>query len=135
MADTHTAATPVAAPVPAAQAHKNENAAAVEGARSVADAVTKLANAAVIEVQKGNRTPAPEIVATGTPGGRFKIRSVRAGTTAFGASGSVLLNGKAVETTGWSSMQIEGKLPSDAKSGEIVVWVDPETQHKGYLTL
>lgn len=109
---------------------RSENSAAVAGAQAVADAVAKVANAAVAEVQKTKAATGQDLDfdISGSPGGRFTIRGV-----GFRASGTVLIGGKQVETTGWSNETIYGKLPADAKAGEVTVWVDEKTQLKGYL--
>ncbi len=107
--------------------------AAVEGARTVAEAVSKLADAAVEEVQKVKAVEKGEFVASGVPGGKFKIVSTSG--KIFSSSGTVLLNGKQLFTKHWNVEEIIGNLPEDAKAGEIVVWIDPETQRKGTLSL
>lgn len=135
--NTTTGAAPVP-PVPAVTAHRNEAAAASVGARSVADAVKRLADAAVAEVEKESAKGGPkqELAASGTVGGRFRIRDLVGGTVgSFGPSGTVTLNGKQLDTDGWSTMEITGKLPADAKSGEVVVIVDAQTQRRGHLEL
>jgi hypothetical protein len=111
------------------QAARRDQAAATSGAQAVADAVKKVADDAVAAA-KGARASGPEgdFVISGTPGGRFTIRG-----DGFTASGTVLLAGKQLETHEWGDELIVGKLPSDAKSGEVTVWIDQDTQKKGYL--
>lgn len=108
-----------------------EKDAALIGAKAVAAAVSKVADAAVAEVQKTPATsgPGPDLTARGTIGGRFVLVG-----TGFGASGTVLLNGVQLETLSWSTTQIEGKLPVDAKSGAVVVQL-AESKRTGYLQL
>jgi hypothetical protein len=113
----------------AKKAHE-QNVASVEGARSVADAVKRVADAAVMAAANVKAEPAPELIATGMPGGKLTIVG-----SGFSSSGTVLINGVAVATTGWGATRIEGRLPADAQSGEVVVWVDPQTQRRGYLTI
>jgi hypothetical protein len=112
---------------------RREKAAAAQGAQAVVDAVKKAADAAAGAAQASARAvdddgDFPRV--TGSPGGRFHIHG-----NGFHHSGSVLVNGVAVETTGWGNENIEGRLPADVKSGRITVWVDEKTQKHGYLTI
>ena len=100
----------------------------VEGARSVAEAVKRVADAAVAEAQKVKIERAGDFEIGGHPGGRFTIRG-----NGFTGSGTVLLGGKALPTDEWGGQLIRGKLPADAKSGEVIVWIDEKTQQRGYL--
>lgn len=106
--------------------------ASVEGARSVADAVRRVADAAVAEIQKVSTVDKGDFVSSGTAGGRFNIDGP---VGSFGTNGTVTLNGVQLETRGWGSMHIEGVLPKDAKSGELVVHIDAETTRRGLLTI
>lgn len=103
---------------------------AVAVAQSVADAVKKVADAAVAEISKTKTAPQGDFQVTGVVGGKFHIYG-----NGFRASGSVLLNGVSIPTVGWSNEHIEGRLPADAKSGPITVWIDKETQQHSYLKL
>lgn len=102
---------------------------AVAGAQAVADAVKRVADDAV-QGARGARASALEgnFLVSGTPGGRFTIRG-----NGFTGSGTVLLNGKQLETTEWSNERIAGKLPSDARPGEVVVVVDETKQFRAPL--
>jgi hypothetical protein len=103
---------------------------AVEGAASVADAVKRVADAAVAEVQKTKVAELPgDFHFTGTPGGRF-----RADGQGFGSSGVIRVAGQQVQTTGWGSTHIEGTLPADVKSGEVTVHVDENTVQRGHFS-
>lgn len=102
---------------------------AVTGAQSVADAVRRVADAAVAEVSRVQNQPAGPTSAftfTGTPGGGFTIRG-----QGFGASGTVKVGGVQVRTTGWSTTEIHGTLPANVGSGEVVVQVDEKTALRG----
>ena len=108
---------------------RRDAASAAVGAQAVADAVKKAADVAAAAAQGAQRSAdVGDFAVSGTPGGRFTLRG-----NGFGASGTVLLAGKQLETTEWGAQYIRGKLPADAKSGEIIVWVDPQTQQRGYL--
>jgi hypothetical protein len=108
----------------------DEKAATLTGASAVADAVKRVADAAVAEVAKTKVGLVPELVAAGTAGGKFAIRG-----SGFGAGGVVKVNGVQVRTTGWSTTSIEGMLPAEAVSGEVVVHVDDKTARRGHITL
>lgn len=103
---------------------------AVVAAQSVAEAVKKVADAAVAEVGKVKPAPQHDFTIGGTPGGGFTIVG-----SGFGAGGSVLVNGVAVHTTSWNANRIEGTLPAGVKSSDVVVWIDKSTQQRGYLTV
>ena len=114
--------------VPTIDSAKETKTAAVIGAQAVADAVAKVATAAVAEVQKTKFAPEDNrIVITGTPGGRFELRG-----DGFGSSGSLLIGGKQARTTAWGTMRIEGWLPEGITDGdELVIWISKETQLHG----
>jgi hypothetical protein len=127
---------PVGAPTPgtgvtAEQAEKArlEKGAAVTGAQGVADAVKKVADAAVTAARQVS-VPLPELRIAGVAGGKFQIRG-----SGFGASGTVTFGGVQVKTIGWSSTEISGLLPADVKSGEVVVHVDDKTSKRGQFKL
>jgi hypothetical protein len=102
---------------------------AVGGAQAVADAVKRVADEAVFAAQRaGTIRPAGDFAVTGSPGGRFTIRG-----NGFTGSGTVSLNGVQLQTDEWGGQLIRGKLPSDAKSGEVVVKIDETNQKRGYL--
>lgn len=104
--------------------------AAVTGARAVAAAVSKVADAAVAEVSKTPSAALPDIFVSGSAGGGFEVRG-----TGLGSSGVVTLNGQQVRTTEWSTLKIAGILPAEAKSGELVVHIDDKTTKSGQLKL
>lgn len=109
-----------------------ERTAAVAGAQAVADAVKKVTDAVVSEVQK---TPAAvlegDFSVTGVPGGSFEIRSH--GTANFGASGTVKFGTLDAKTTEWGTTRIVGTLPPGVAKGEVTVLVDDKTQFTGEL--
>ena len=108
---------------------------AAEGARAVADAVTKVANAAAEAATAAARGQAVgDFIITGTPGGKFEIRSLASSSAnGFSSSGSVLIGGVAQHTDEWGALYIRGKLNADVKSGEVVVQIDANTKKTGYL--
>jgi hypothetical protein len=100
------------------------------GAQAVADAVTKVAQAAV-EAAKGAqpRDAGLDFDASGSAGGQFTLDG-----EGFGASGTVLLSGtQQLFTREWSTTHIAGDLPADAKSGPVAVHVDDKTVKRGFL--
>lgn len=112
-----------------AAAHKG---AAVEGAASVAEAVRRVADAAVAEVQKSNLGPAPEFQFTGTIGGKFYIKG-----DGFSSGGTVKVNGVQCKTHGWGAQNIDGWLPAELKAGTatVEVIVDESTRKQGTFKL
>ena len=106
-----------------------KQASAVEAARSVAEAVTRVADAAVAEVSKTKvEEDDSDFVFVGTPGGHFHISGPWG---KFSTNGTVLLNGQQLHAYAWSSGRIDGNLPADAKAGDVVVVVDDKTRFKG----
>ena len=106
--------------------HKSE----VSGAQSVAEAVKRVADGAVAAAQRAGQSGpvVGNFVVSGSPGGRFTIRG-----DGFTGSGTVSLNGVQLVTDEWGGQLIRGKLPADAKSGEVVVRIDEKTEQRGYL--
>ncbi len=102
----------------------------VEAAQSVADAVKRVADAAVAEVQKAPVAREPvDFAATGKPGGTFTIRG-----DGFSSGGVVTFNGVAAETTAWGGQYIAGRMPAGAKDGdEVRVIIDAKTSQRGRL--
>lgn len=72
------------------------------------------------------------IKVTGNSGGKFEIRG-----DGFTASGTVLLNGKQLETLEWGDEYIRGKLPADLPAGDhqVTVWIDQTKKFTGTLTI
>lgn len=104
--------------------------AAAEAATSVADAVKRVADAAVAEVQKSRATGGDgDFIFSGTPGGRFRIDGP---VGSFSTNGTVKLNGVQLHTRAWSSMRIEGDLPAGSQPGEVTVAIDEKTVRRGY---
>lgn len=138
MADTQNVSTPATQAATKAEADAQRRSelqtkASADGAASVAEAVKRVADAAVEEARKVRAVQAGDFDAAGIAGGKLQIRA--RDNRSFGASGSVFLNGAALRIHGWGASHIEAYLPADARSGELVVWVDPETQRRAYLTL
>lgn len=103
---------------------------AATGAAAVAEAVKRVADAAVAEVQKVAPEGAYDFRIVSSPGGKFRIDGA-----GFSTGGSVLFGKTAAHTTGWGSTKIEGDVPPDAKTGDVTIWVDPETQFHGWATI
>ena len=101
-----------------------------EGAQSVADAVKRVADAAVAEVSKVKvEEEGSDFTFAGTPGGRFVITAPGYGR--FSTNGTVKLNGQQLHAFAWSSGRIQGNLPADAKPGDVEVAVDDKTKFTG----
>lgn len=107
------------------QAHADRSA-AVTGAQAVADAVQRVADAAVAEVQKAPPPEKADLTMVGSAGGRFVIEG-----DGFGTNGTVTVAGRQVSTFGWGSRRIEGNLPADVQDGEVVVNIDDKTTVTG----
>lgn len=103
-------------------------AAATEAATSVAEAVKRVADAAVAEVNKVKPVESGDFVFSGSPGGRFRIDG-----SGFGTNGTLTVGGVQVHATGWGSTHIEGTLPADVKSGEVVVHIDDKTTKRAHV--
>jgi hypothetical protein len=103
----------------------------VEGATSIAEAVKRVADAAVAEIQKkGGDTGPSDFHVTGSPGGRIVLEGP-VGT--FGPSGTVKIGNTQINTREWSSQRIVGDLPAGMTSGVVEVWIDAKTVRRGYL--
>jgi hypothetical protein len=113
------------------KAHSNERAAATYGAESVAQAVKKVADAAVQAVQAPLSVLEGDFVATGSPGGSLEIVALHGNK--LGSSGTVTVSGKQAETTEWSVDRIFGKMPPEVTEGEVVVHVDEKTKYTAML--
>jgi len=98
-----------------------------EAASSVAEAVKRVADAAVAEVQKNpSKVEGGDFTFSGSPGGRFTIRGNN-----LGSSGTVKLGNRQLNTREWGTFFIHGDLPSDAKPGEVTVALDSDTIRRG----
>ena len=129
---TQTTATNVEAQAKQQEKEKTEQAAAVTGAQAVADAVNKVA-AAAVEGARSARTAdvVGDFVVTGHPGGTFHLRA-KSGPI-FSSSGTVLVGGKAQTIFEWGADYIRGRLDDGVQSGEVVVQIDAQTRRVGYL--
>lgn len=127
MADDKTKVAANQAEADKAQAQK---AGSVEGAQSVAEAVKRVADAAVAAVHKSSvSSVASDFTVTGSGGGRFTIDG-----KGFSTGGTVTVGGKPVKTVGWGSTRIEGEFPEGVQPGQIVVvHVDAETTQTGQV--
>lgn len=105
-----------------------QRAGAQEGAQSVAEAVKRVADAAVAEVQKSKTVPGQDFLFTGTAGGRFAVRG-----KGFGPSGTLKIGGHQALTDEWGNERIAGKVPEQVKAGDVVVevLVDSSTTQRG----
>ncbi len=107
---------------------KSEQQSAATGAKAVADAVSKVADAAVAEVQKQHPGPSGAVQVSGTAGGTFTITG-----DGFGPGGTVTFNGVQVPTRAWSTTLIIGHLPAHVQEGEVVITVDEDTKRRGFF--
>lgn len=103
-------------------------AAAVSGAQAVADAVKRVADAAVSAASKAPIGEKPELIVSAVAGGRFVIRGENLGT-----NGVVTFGGQPVTVRGWGGTRIEGEVPAGTPHGEVVVHIDDKTQKRGYF--
>lgn len=117
--------------VQASEKRRTEQAAAVTGAQAVADAVSKVAAAAVDAARSQSTGDDLDFVTSGAPGGTFHLRA-KTGPI-FSDSGSVFVNGKPQKTLEWGATYIRGVLDADVKSGEVTVPIDAQTVRRGYL--
>jgi membrane protein involved in colicin uptake len=106
--------------------------AATEGATSVAEAVKRVADAAVAEVQKSAIVPAQDFLFAGSVGGRFTVRG-----KGFSTNGTVKVNGHQAVTTEWGDAFIDGRVPDAVKAGTVTVEVavDRDTVKKGVFKI
>lgn len=102
----------------AAEKAASDKAAADEAAKSVAEAVKRVADAAVAAVQKTEPKKAQDFVFSGARNGRFTIRG-----KGFSVNGTVRINGIQADTNAWGDDRIEGHVPSDVKAGAVTVEV------------
>lgn len=109
-----------------------ERAAAATGAQAVADAVTKVAQAAVDAARSATGSDVGlDFVTRGQPGGTFHLYT-KSGPI-FSDSGTVFVNGKPQKTLEWGATYIRGVLDAGVKSGEVTVPIDAQTVRRGYL--
>jgi hypothetical protein len=105
-----------------------ETAAGVSGAQAVADAVKRVADAAVAEAAKVTPTQVGDFHITGHPGGKFEVQG-----KGFSSSGSVFVNGRRQQTTEWGDTYIRGTLDAGVTSGEATIPIDEKKTLRGYL--
>lgn len=103
-----------------------EKVGALNGAQSVADAVKRIADAAVAEISKTTVAAPPELTFSGTPGGRFRIDG-----SGFGTNGTVKVGGVQLNSISWSTTRIEGTMPANVSTGDVVVQIDDKTARRG----
>lgn len=108
-----------------------EKAAAEGAATSVAEAVKRVADAAVAAVQKVEPAAKTDFRFTGRQGGAFTITG-----DGFGAGGTVKVNGVQAKVTAWGDEHIEGTL-ANAVSGNanVEVIIDDKTIQRGTFAL
>ncbi|HVJ72036.1 MAG TPA: IPT/TIG domain-containing protein [Sphingomicrobium sp.] len=118
--------------VTAPEAAAAEKRAAVEGASSVADAVKKVADAAVEAASKAKTAgPPPEITVTANAKGKFVIRG-----SGLGKSGTVKFGPHQANTVEWGPEYIAGQTPGGLSGEtEVVVHVDDRTSKKATIVL
>ena len=106
---------------------------AQEGATSVAEAVKRVADAAVAEIQKVNSGEKPELSAVGSAGGKVTVERLIT-EASFGTSGTLKIGGHQIHTRDWSTQRIVGDLPANVASGaEVIVQVDDKVSRRGKL--
>ena len=112
----------------AAEKASVEKKAAVDAATSVADAVKRVADAAVSAVQKTEAAPAQDFTVAGNDRGGFTIRG-----KGFSSSGVVKINGHQATTIEWGDALIVGRMPDGVKAGTVTVEVavDQNTVQRG----
>ena len=110
----------------------DEKATATSGATSVAEAVKRVADAAVAAVQKVEPVTEQPFLFVGAANGRFTIRG-----SGFSAGGVVRINGQQAETLEWGNTLIVGRVPGAVRAGKVTVEVavDRQTVQKGTFTL
>lgn len=131
--DDKAAAEKAAADKQAADKAAAEKAGAVGAATSVADAVKRVADAAVAEVKKTDApSHGPSFTFVGNEQGRFTIQG-----KGFGANGTVRINGQQARTVEWGDWRIIGRVPDNVKGGQVTVEVvvDEQTKQTGAFTL
>jgi len=99
---------------------------AANGARAVADAVNRVADAAVSEIRKGRSGPVYDFITTGH-GTSFRLRG-----DGFTAGGSVLIGGRPATILAWGDENIEGTVPDGVSEGEVEVIIDDKTKKRGF---
>lgn len=98
------------------------------GATSVAEAVKRVADAAVAEVQKVQPLATQDFVFEGTERGRFTIRG-----KGFSTNGTVRINGVQAKAPEWGDQFIAGSVPDGVRGGTVTVEVavDEQTKQRG----
>lgn len=105
----------------------SDKAAHVAGARTVANAITKFADAAIAELEKSSASLPGEFNVTGVAGGRFTIIG-----EGFSSGGTVKFGGVQAHTVEWGPRLINGYVPAGAQFGEVTVSIDEKTVKRGY---
>lgn len=102
--------------------------AAVTGARTMADAITKFADAAVAELQKAGAGLPGDFTVTGVGGGAFTIVG-----DGFSSGGTVKFGVTQAQTFEWGPRFIRGAVPAGAVAPlEVTVSIDEKTVKRGY---
>jgi hypothetical protein len=115
----------------AEEPQKVRNEGAVEGAQSVAEAVKRVADAVISDVQSKDIGFLPEVLVSGgtKKGNQFELRG-----EGFGTNGTLKVGGHQVKTTEWGPQHIVAELPADVKDGDAVtIIVDDKTTKTGYF--
>lgn len=103
-----------------------------EGAQSVANAVKRMADAAVEAATKVKSKPAQAFQFFGGKQDRFEIQG-----DGFSTNGTVKVNGQQAKTTEWGNERIVGQMPEGVKAGQVVVEVavDADNVQRGTFTV
>lgn len=102
----------------------------VEGARSVADAVRRVADAAVAELQKRPIAGPEGNFVFSASASRFRIRG-----NGLGTNGTVKIGNQQLNVRAWGTTEIEGDMPANVpQSGEVVVHIDDKTTQRAHYT-
>ena len=97
---------------------KERTESAVSGATSVAEAVKRVADAAVDAVKEAKPSLVQDFIFTGNERGAFSIQG-----KGFSTNGTVKINGHQATTTAWGNEFIAGKVPDGVTSGDATVEV------------
>lgn len=110
-----------------ADVQRQTRSASVEGAQSVAEAVKRVADAAVAAAQRVQPTDTDlDFDFSGTPGGTFTIDGYN-----LSSGGVVRISGVQAHTREWSTSRIVGDMPANVYPGIVEVVIDENTIRRG----
>lgn len=102
----------------------------VEGAKSVADAVRRVADAAVSALQARPVAGPEGNFVFSASGNRFRIRG-----NGLGTNGTVKIGEQQLNVRAWGTTEIEGDMPANVPAeGEVCVYVDENTVQRAHYT-